>query len=94
MTAQVILNILWPVTVLLLVLWLRAAWYRWRISQKLKEEAFKDGYESGVVLIQSAGFDAVANAASKLQKGPYKNGVCRALMEKEGPECRRTFKKN
>lgn len=93
MTTQEILSLIWPFTVLLLVLWLRAAWYHWHIRQKLKEKEFCDGYDSGIVLIDSVGFDAVANAAQKLPKGPYKNGICRALMDKEGPTCHGTLKK-
>lgn len=40
MTTQEILSLIWPFTVLLLVLWLRAAWYHWHIRQKLKEKEF------------------------------------------------------
>lgn len=84
MTTQEILNLIWPLTVLLLVLCARLTWSLFSARQKAREKEFCDGYDSGVVLIDSVGFDAVLNAARKLPKGPYKNGVCKALMDKEG----------
>lgn len=93
MTTQEILSLIWPLTVLLLVLCARLAWSLLSARQEAREKEFCDGYDSGIILIDSVGFDAVVNAAQKLPKGPYKNGICRALMDKEGPTCRRTLKK-
>lgn len=67
--------------------------FKLRAHYGRKDEAFNKGYETGIVMLESAGFDAVMSAASKMPKGPYRNGICQALIEKEGPECRRTFKK-